>query len=57
MSQLGSPGSAGFFEASRYCSLQDGDPDVITVESVSTKSGKINKSQLGNKIVHVKSDF
>lgn len=57
MSQLGSPGSAGFFEASRYCSLQDGDPDVITVESVSTKSGKINTSQLGNKIVHVKFDF
>jgi len=46
-----------FFEASSYHQLQDGDFDVIRVESVSTKSGKINKAPFRNKIVHVKFDF
>lgn len=45
------------FEASSCHQLQGDHFDVIRVESVSTKSGKINKSQFGNKIVHVKLDF
>lgn len=46
-----------FEAASCHHQLQGDDFDVIRVESVSTKSGKINKSQLRNKIVHVKFDF
>lgn len=53
---MASPGSAGF-EASSCHQLQGDDLDVIRVESVSTKSGKISKSQFRNKIVHVKFDF
>lgn len=46
-----------FSEASSYHQLQDGKFNVIRVESVSTKSGKINKAQFRNRIVHVKFDF
>lgn len=53
---MASPGSAGF-EASSCHQLQGDDFDIIRVESVSTKSGKISKSQFRNKIVHVKFDF
>lgn len=42
------------FEASRFHVLHDGD---LKLESVSTKSGKINTAQFGNRIFHVKFDF
>lgn len=45
------------FEVSSCHQLRGDDFDLIRVESVSTKSGKINKSQFRNKIVHVKFDF
>lgn len=45
------------FEASSCHQLQGDNFDVIRVESVSTESGKISKSQFRNNIVHVKFDF
>lgn len=45
------------FEACSCHQLQGDHFDVIRVESVSTKSGKTNKSQFSNKIVRVKFDF